>query len=228
MKHLPTTSVLLVNCAELAIENAAGPDRLVRATRVIAGATAAAYAREAEFRLALVRFPLQDYSPKDFVYYLRNAPGSRCRQTSIVAIVDHREQKLIHEGLSAGVNDYLAQPVGDEDLSRMLAKFGQPAARRDAKLMLKAKIDLPLQDKPFFGQTLNLSSRGLLLACDRELMIGAPLDLQFSLPGVPEPVTASSVIMREASERKVRGKAYGVAFVHVDAKSQSRLDGFVA
>ena len=228
MKHLPPTPVLLVNCAELDIEAAGTPERPVIATRVASGAEAAAQVQGAEYRLALVRFPLANCSPRDFVYYLRNAPGSRCRQTSIVALVDHREQKLIHEGLSAGVNDYLAQPVGGEDLSRMLAKFGQPAARRDAKLMLKAKIDLPLQDKPFFGQTLNVSSRGLLLACDRELMIGAPLDLQFSLPGVPEPVTASSVIIREANERKVRGRAYGVTFVHVDPKSQLRLDGFTA
>lgn len=228
MKSHKATSVLLVNCAELAIEKAAAPGRTVHATRTATGITAAAKARESEYRLALVRFPLLDYSPKDFVYYLRNAPGSRCKQTSIVAIVDHRDQKLIHEGLNSGVNDYLAQPVGGEDLSRMLAKFSDQPARREAKLMLKAKIDLPLQDKPFFGQTLNLSSRGLLLACDRELMVGAPLDLSFSLPGDPEPVTASSVIIREASERKVRGKAYGVTFVHVDPKSQARLDGFTA
>ena len=226
MASIAAIRILLINCPDLDIE-AAGPSGKMIVERAGDGNSAVRQCDQHEYRLVLMQLPLPDLSPKHLMYYLRQRSESKCRETSVIAIAEAKDQALIHEGLTAGVNDYLIAPVSRERLEGVLARFGEFAARKEIKLMLKARIDLPGSDRPFFTQTLNLSRRGLLLLTDREMMIGAPLELQFSLPGDPRPIKASVVIVREAEERKnVKGRVYGAHFTHLDPDDRLRIGDF--
>lgn len=218
--------VLLVNCPTLSLEEPGRQQQLI-VHRASDGSAVGQKTREYDYRMLLVQLPLPDLSPKDLMYYVRSQPGTLCKETSVIAIAAPSDQALIHQGLKAGMNDYMVAPVSRERLEAIFSRFGDYAERREVKLMLKAKVELPGQDKPFFAQTLNLSRRGLLVVTDRELMTGAPLDLQFTLPGDPRPVRASGAVVREAGERKlVKGRVYGVHFTHIDPDDRLRVADF--
>ena len=224
---MSTVSVrmLLINCPNISLEETSTQHKIVT-HRAADGHSAILHTRQTDYRLILAMLPLSDLSPQDLMAYVRNDTQSQCKETSVVVIAEAKDQKLIHEGLKAGVNDYLVAPVSREKLEAMLAKFGEYAARRVIRLMLKARVDMPSLDKPFFCQTVNLSRRGLLLISDRELLMGMPLELQFTLPGDPVAIKAAGVIMREAPERREKGHAYGVHFTHLDAASKLKIADF--
>jgi CheY-like chemotaxis protein len=224
---MSTVSVrmLLINCPNISLEESDTQHKIIT-HRAADGHSAVAHTRQTDYRLILALLPLSDLGPRDLMAYVRNDTQSQCKETSVVVIAEAKDQKLIHEGLKAGVNDYLVAPVSREKLEGILAKFGEYAKRREIRLMLKARVDMPSLDKPFFCQTVNLSRRGLLLISDRELMMGMPLDLQFSLPGDPAPIKAAGVIMREAPERREKGHAYGVHFTHLDGTSKLKIADF--
>lgn len=226
MVSLAAIRILLINCPNLAIEEAGPPGKII-VHRAADGNSASQHCIQHDYRLALVQLPLPDLSPTHLMYYLRQKSESKCKETSVIAIAEAKHQALIHEGLKAGVNDYLIAPVSRERLEAVLARFGEFAERKEIKLMLKARIDLPTGDRPFFTQTINLSRRGLLLLTDKEMMIGAPLELQFNLPGDSRPIKASAVIVREAEERRnVKGRVYGVHFTHLETDDRLRIGDF--
>ena len=226
MASLAAIRILLINCPNLAIEEA-GPAGKLIVHRAVDGNSAVQHCNQHAYRLVLMQLPLPDLGPQNLMYYLREKSESKCHEASVIAIAEAKDQSLIHEGLKAGVNDYLIAPVSRERLEAVLARFGEFAERKEIKLMIKARIDLPTGDRPFFTQTLNLSRRGLLLLTDREMMIGAPLDLQFSLPGDPRPIKAAGLIVREAEERKnQKGRVYGVHFTHLDSEDRLRIGDY--
>ena len=226
MASLVAIRILLVNCPNLALEEA-GPAGKLIVHRAIDGNSAVQHCNQHDYRLALIQLPLSDLNPKHLMYYLRQKAESKCHATSVIVIADAKDQALIHEGLQAGVNDYLIAPVSRERLEAVLARFGEFAERKEIKLMIKARIDLPTGDRPFFTQTLNLSRRGLLLLTEKEMLIGAPLELQFNLPGDSRPIKASALIVREAEERKnQKGRVYGVHFTHLDPDDRLRIGDF--
>lgn len=219
-------SILLVNCPDLSLECV--DDMPLRVDRVAGVGETAVAASKREYRIVIARLPLQDRSPKDLIYFLRSAPGAQCRSSSVIALVPPRNPAAVHAALGAGMkDDYLTDPAQPGELRRLVAKYANPPTRRDVRLMLRAKVDLPLQDRPFFGQSLNLSRSGVLMALDRELPMGAPIEMQFTLPGDPRPLKAHSVVTREARERKVKGRAYGMQFTHVEPRDHSRLAEFL-
>ena len=116
--------ILLVNCANLAIEEA-GPSGKLIVHRATDGTSAAEHCAQHEYRLALVQLPLPDLTPKHLMYYLRQRVESKCHKTSVITIAEAKDQALIHEGLKAGVNDYLIAPVSRERLEAVLSQIGR-------------------------------------------------------------------------------------------------------
>ncbi len=223
---LQAIRVLVVNCPELTIEEAGLHPKMI-VHRAADGRSMAGKCKEYDYRMILLQLPLPDLAPKDCAYYIRQQPETKCKETSVVAIAGAKDQALIHEGMKAGLNDYMVAPVSRDRLEAAFARFGDYAQRREVKLMLKARVDLPGMERPFFGQTLNLSRRGLLLVADREMLIGAPIELQFNLPGDPRPVKVAGMIVREAGERKqAKGKVYGVHFTHLEPPDRLRIADF--
>ena len=216
---------LLVNCPDLPLDSVrAGPQMLP----VHASSAQDAVARvcAVPFRLILVQLPLSGMSTGDFIGSVRSHPASKNKNAALIAIATAGEKVTEAGERLTGVNELLFSPVSRDRLAAIIDRFASIAPRKDLRMMVKLRPELKPQDKQFFAQAHDVSQSGMLVAIDRPLEIGTPLEAVFTLPGDSRVIKASIALVRGAMERRITGHAYGAQFTYIDDGDKLRLADF--
>jgi len=146
------------------------------------------------------------------------------RFVSIVLAVPAGAPRL-ERALDAGINDVLLCPFPDEELLARARRLTVIPARRDLNTV--ARVRDPREGPVVGGKTLNVSSNGILLETESPLVIGRTVEIEFLLPGDPEPVRATGRVIRRTSELDLLHPAFGVRFVDMPERDQERIETFV-
>jgi len=102
--------------------------------------------------------------------------------------------------------------------------------RAAARVPVSLPLDFTVGDNRHTGTLMNISSTGIFLQSGTELLIGARLNLLFSLPGFNRVLNLKGVVMW--ATRPSVGKALfggsGIMFTAVSEEDQKVLDDFIA
>lgn len=133
----------------------------------------------------------------------------------------------MEEVLAAGINDVILAPFPPDELLDKARRLTVIPARRE--LNTPARVRDPGAVGPVQGgKTLNVSSNGILVEAESPLVIGRTVELEFFLPDDPEPVRASGRVVRRTMELDLLHPAFGIRFVEMPERDQTRIEAFVA
>ncbi|MFI5180027.1 MAG: PilZ domain-containing protein [Thermoanaerobaculia bacterium] len=127
--------------------------------------------------------------------------------------------------LDAGINEVLLCPFPDDELLAKARRLTVIPARRDLNTV--ARVRDPREGPVLAGKTLNVSSNGILVETESPLVIGRTVEIEFLLPGDPEPVRGTARVVRRTSELDLIHPAFGVRFIDMPEKDQERIETFV-
>ncbi len=127
--------------------------------------------------------------------------------------------------LDAGINDVLLHPFPAEELLAKARRLTVIPARRELNTV--ARVRDPREGPVQAGKTLNVSSNGILVETESPLIIGRTVEIEFLLPGDPEPVRSTARVIRRTTELDLLHPAFGVRFVEMPEKDQKRIETFV-
>ena len=127
--------------------------------------------------------------------------------------------------LDAGISDVLLCPFPADELLAKVRRLTVIPARRELNTL--ARVRDPREGPVQAGKTLNVSSNGILVETESPLVIGRTVEIEFLLPGDPEPVRATARVLRRTTELDLLHPAFGVRFVDMPEEDQERIETFV-
>jgi len=128
--------------------------------------------------------------------------------------------------IRAGADDVLAKPLSRMALVETVQRFTRfPEPRGLPRVTLETSVHIRAANAEAWGTVRNLSRGGMFVECEADLG-SDELDLEFRLPGSPEPLRPSArVIWRRPANGARLG--LGVRFLELDAPAARVLDAYV-
>ncbi len=139
-----------------------------------------------------------------------------------VAMLTQRgDTRAIADGFKAGVTFYLQKPVGTKELTRLL-NASRGAMLEDRRRYQRAPVAAPVfcewEKKQVKGQSVNLSSSGLLATLSPRPEIGAEVEVEFTMPKSTHTLTLNGRVVRHGP-----GGQAGIQFARVGGVDAERL-----
>ncbi len=131
----------------------------------------------------------------------------------------------VEQVLDAGINDVLLCPFPDGELLAKARRLTVIPARRELNTL--ARVRDAREGGVVAGKTLNVSSNGILVETESPLAIGSTVEIEFLLPGDPEPVRGTARVVRRTAELDLLHPAFGVRFLDMPERDQERIESFV-
>lgn len=177
------------------------------------------------FDLIVLGLPIDGVGLADWVRELRR-DGCASARTSLLALAPSPQE--IEKGLSAGVNAAIPWPGPAAPLLEHVAKLLTVAPRKSTRVLAKLEVRIEGRARKLVCQSENLSSTGMLLRAAKGIPLGTELELEFNLPGNPEPLHIRARVMRETRPGRERFTGIGVRFEEFRADSLEKLERFLA
>lgn len=150
------------------------------------------------------------------VRILREKP--KTRNISYVIKVNP-EEITQEEMISQGVNDFLLEPISEEDLIKITKKFINIPKR----IVFQALIQIKRENSILVGKTLNISQTGVLVQVSKPLEVGEIVEISFFIPKSRVRLQTKALIKRRASERIYQMYSYGLEYINPPAHIVSKI-----
>jgi CheY-like chemotaxis protein len=200
-------------------ESTVGGGRQILLART--GSEAIARVRESRPAVVAFAFDLQDMTGPDLCRMVRSDPATR--STSLLFVTDHGMDEQVDLCMASGCNDIITRPIDDQQLLEKIRTFTTLALRKELRTM--TKVELQKGELALIGQSVNISSSGMLLELGRLLSPGACIRVTFYLPDSAAPLSAEATVFRAEFDGPV--PRYGVKFEGLLEDERERIDVFV-
>jgi DNA-binding response OmpR family regulator len=152
-------------------------------------------------------------------------------QTRRVSLAVVRDVVTLDEDVAlrrAGANAILAGAISPEDWDVRLEELLNVPRRREARVPVRFSVwnYNAAGGRPTEGESINLSTRGMLLETTETLDHGSRLDLSFRLPGEHLDLRVVAQTVRE--EKRGELMRYGLQFLILRDPARERIRNFVA
>ena len=136
----------------------------------------------------------------------------------------NEEAALRRAGANVVLTGEMVPEMSEESIDMLL----DVPLRREAKVPVRFVVwsHVGPDNAPVFGQSVNVSVRGLLLDTPEPVEIGSKLELTFRLPGDPEEIRAVGKVVREHPPKD--GKLVGVEFLILRDNGRDRIRAWIA
>jgi CheY-like chemotaxis protein len=154
---------------------------------------------------------------------IRNSRSNR--GVPILMFTGYDDVETMRRGFAAGVTFYLAKPLSAPKLRGLFAAARGVVIqerRRYVRLPLRVNVDCQSGGRRFKVRSLDLSQGGMLLESSGGMAEGDVAELEFSLPGVSEPLK----LMAKAV-RKLPPDSVALEFIEPEPREQAALQYYV-
>ncbi len=147
------------------------------------------------------------------------------RDVPIVMITGMGDIEAMRQGFKAGVTFFLNKPTTRE---KLLALFRATKGailqerRRHLRIPFSTAVTCRLENKHFMASSLNLGERGIQLEASGGVPVGGIVELQFTLPGVPQPLKLRARVVRKEPPDRT-----SFEFVGLSASDQGTIQNYV-
>ncbi|MGH9776909.1 MAG: response regulator [Candidatus Acidiferrales bacterium] len=143
----------------------------------------------------------------------------------VAMLTERRDTRAIADGFKAGATFYLQKPIGEKELARLL-NASRGAMLEDRRRYQRAAVAMPVlciwEQKQIKGQSVNLSSSGLLATLSPRPEVGAGVEIEFTLPKSSVTLTLDAKVTRHGPV----GQA-GIEFTRPGGVNAERLRAYV-
>ncbi|MFQ5664631.1 MAG: response regulator [Terriglobia bacterium] len=139
----------------------------------------------------------------------------------IVMLTARRNPRAIAEGFRLGVTFFLSKPVGVKELGQLLtASRGAmlEERRRYQRLPLCTHVVCEWSGKRFIGETINVSTSGILLTINPCPAVGTAVSVEFTLPK-----TLQTLVLKGAVVRTGEGEQVAIKFTQIEPQQRELL-----
>lgn len=191
--------------------------------RAESGQAALASIRTERPQLVVFSFELGDMTGAELCRRVR--ADAEMRSTSLLFMTRPGRGDEIDLCMAAGCNDVIFRPLDPGELQTKVRMFGTIPVRKELRTLAKVEIRTLNQSIFLFGQSVNVSSKGMLLEVERLLPPDAVVNVTFFLPEDPEPLNLEAQVFRaEFGEAAPR---YGMQFLEISDAERERIDQYV-
>lgn len=139
------------------------------------------------------------------------------RRSYTIALQDIDEDRIV-AALDAAQRFAIAHPVRD-------VHTGNGLTRASARIPVQMDVEYRILGGPLkLGHATNVSSGGILLNSEDQIIVGSAVELKFTLPGTTRPLTVHGRVVAHQHE----SPNYNMAFYSVGADTRAELEAFVA
>lgn len=143
----------------------------------------------------------------------------------VAMLTERRDTRAIADGFRAGVTFYLQKPIGEKELARLL-NASRGAMLEERRRYQRAPVAMPVlcvwEKKQVKGQSVNLSTSGLLAMLSPRPEVGAGVEVEFTLPKSSATLTLDAKVVRHGP-----GGQAGIAFSRPGGVDVERLKAYV-
>ena len=123
-------------------------------------------------------------------------------------------------------DDRVVRPIDPGDLMGRISKILRVSQRISPRLAVQFEVVYGTSRDRLKGVCQNLSEDGMLIEADAPLATGIRLDLQFTLPGEPQPAHVSAEVIRHVRLAGGHRHRFGVRFLNLDSSLKEKIRGF--
>ncbi|MFQ5329383.1 MAG: response regulator [Thermodesulfobacteriota bacterium] len=157
---------------------------------------------------------------------------SRLMGVSIIMVTTSTSPEDIERCIEAGANDYILKPINPTELLTKFQRYVKVAQRWDLRILTRMDVSVADQDSmgSFMGNTVNISSSGVLVECTHNLDVGDAVSCSFSLPGNTSTITSTGEVVRskEINHTQSRITRYGIRFLDIGEEEQNMIESFIS
>lgn len=140
----------------------------------------------------------------------------------IIASVSGEEED-IKNCKEAGCDAYLTKPVTQRVLLDTAARILGIPQRVDIRIWIEMQVEGSKDGDKFYGQSDNISIGGIYVRCEKEFVIGAHINLCFTLPDEDDSLSTVGELLRIEKLPPIEGKStFGLAFRFVQITEKAR------
>ena len=156
----------------------------------------------------------------------------KLKGVSIIMVTTSTSPEDIERCIKAGANDYIVKPINPTELLTKFQRYVNVAQRWDLRIL--ARMDVAGTDNDnvgsFMGNTVNLSSSGVLVECTQNLDVGDAVSCSFSLPGNTTTITSTGEVVRtkEINHTQSRIMRYGIRFLDIGEEEKNMIESFIS
>jgi uncharacterized protein (TIGR02266 family) len=129
--------------------------------------------------------------------------------------------------IRAGADDVLSKPLSRLALVQTVQRFTRfPVPRGLPRVTVTAPVRIVQGDAEAWGTARNLSRGGMFVECEGGFAEDQEVDLEFQLPGSPQPIRQTGYVVWSRPGNGER-PGFGVRFLSLDAPAARHLDEYV-
>lgn len=185
-----------------------------------------AIGKRSDIDLVFISYPLPDMAFGDFVMTLTETVVP-ARAPQIVVLVSKSDVAGVAGYLQKGVQVLPADLPGNV-LEKAAAKFLRKAPRPATRIMVKMVVKLGVGHVLRMAQSVNISASGMLIRTNEHYPLGSEVSLEFSLPGVNEPIIAEAQVVRHAIPDREQITGMGLKFTDIGPEHKMRLEQYLS
>ena len=146
------------------------------------------------------------------------------RKVAFMMVCTQRKSDL-ERCMQCGASTYITKPIDPAQFFEKVSLLLHVAERKSYRVLVKAQIEGRFMGAPFFCSTRDISSTGMLVEAEKDLVKGDKLTCSFYLPS-GERIVAEAEVARTMPEGG--GKfSYGIKFTGFLSGGQSDIDAYV-
>lgn len=151
------------------------------------------------------------------IRFLREKPKTR----NISYVLKINPEEITQEEMIAqGINDFLLEPISEEELLKITKKLINVPKR----ILFQALIQIKRKNQILVGKTLNISKTGVLVQVGKPLEVGEEVEISFFIPKSRLRLQTKALVRRKASERIYQMYSYGLQYINPPEDIIKKID----
>jgi DNA-binding response OmpR family regulator len=122
-------------------------------------------------------------------------------------------------------NSYVTKPIRHEHLIEKISQLLSIPDRQAYRVLLKVRVNGKTNTDPFFCSSYNISSTGMLIETEKELVKTDVISCSFFLPNSEQIITDAEIV-RTLHTRDATFQ-YGIRFINLSQRHRTEIDKFV-
>lgn len=179
------------------------------------------------FELLMVRFPLFDMVPEEFLAAVRSDQSACLKAPILLLAIDGRKAEA-ETLIGRGANRVVCLEDTADQVQDLVSELLAVAPRKSARFLARLEIKLGGAKDMILCETENLSASGMLIKTERQYEKGTHLEFEFNLPDEHRPIAGVAEIVRSAGSLAGEASGIGVRFLSFAGDSQRRFEAYLS
>jgi len=150
------------------------------------------------------------------------------RDTPVILVTSGTSARQRASAVYAGADDVIAKPMDRISFIQVVNRFLRfPGFRGLARVPMETSVRMNAAGSDAVGSARNLSRGGLFVEAECAAPIESEMNLQFRLPGAPEPINSTAKVVWRSESSDPGPTGMGLQFLALDRRCVRSIEEFI-